>query len=181
MSTPEKRVTPLMLLLCAIIGGGSGLLLQTYRSGVGLAPFAPPFSLAASLAVLALVLVVLARRLKAAISAERTRAVNPFHAVRLLAGAWAGQITGSLFLGFGLGLGSTIITRIAHVQVSVWVPMLSAAVAGGLLIVAGVIAENACRVPPEDGETEGGGSHTPEVTGTTQDPASAYRAPDDYS
>ena len=172
------RVNPLTLLLFGIVGGGAGLLVQTYRSGVGLAPLSPPLSLPASLLVLAVVLVILASRLKKALNPDRTRAVNPFHAIRLLAAARAAQFTGSLCAGFGIGLIVTIIDRVTQLSVTVWLPMALTIVFGAVLIAAGIIAENACRIPPEDGETDE--VRDPEQ-GTAPGSVSAYRAHDDYS
>ena len=174
----HSRVSPLTLLLCGIIGAGAGLLIQTYRSGVGHAPLSPPLSFPASLLVLAVVLLILASRLKKALGSERTTVVNPFHAIRLLAAARAAQFTGSLCAGFGLGLIVTIVDRMTQLSFTVWLPMVLTTVFGAVLVAAGVIAENACRIPPEDGDEEEAAE--PEE-GTAPGSVSAYRAHDDYS
>lgn len=173
---PNQRVSPLTLLLCGIIGAGAGLLTQTYRSGVGLAPLSPPLSLPASILVIALVLLVLAHRLKKAVTAERKTTVNPFHAVRLLAAARSAQFTGSLFAGFGLGLVATILARITQLAPSVWLPMVLTTLMSVVLLVAGIIAERACRIPPEDPDVQ---DETETEEGTAPGSVSAYRAHDD--
>src|SRR5690554_6530300 len=149
MTGKPARLSILTLLLCGIIGAGAGLLTQTYRSGVGFAPLSPPLSLPASLLVIAIVLFILAHRLKKAIASERKTTVNPFHAVRLLAAARAAQFTGCLFAGFGVGLIVTILNRISQLSVTVWLPMVLTTVMAVVLLIAGIIAENACRIPPE--------------------------------
>lgn len=150
MNASTRKLNPLTLVLFGIVGAGVGFLLQTYRSGVGQPPFSPPFSLPASLLVMSLILIVLARRLKRATDETRTTTVNPFHAVRLLAAAWAAQFTGALFAGFGVGLAATIIGRVSQLAVQVWAPVGLTALSGAVLVVAGVITERMCRIPPND-------------------------------
>lgn len=176
MNTPHARVSPLTLLLCAVIGLGAGLLIQTYRSGAGLAPLSPPVSLPASLVVISILLTVLAKRLKKYLSPERKSSVNPFHAVRLLAAGRASQFTGSLFVGFGAGLFVTVASRISQMDLQNWLVMLLTAIAGVVLLLAGIYAEQACRLPPEDGEES---ELSQEPTGTAPGGVSAYRAHDE--
>lgn len=173
MNAPIARLSPLTLLLCAIVGAGVGLLTQTYRSSVGLASFSPPLSLAASLCVISVILLVLARRMKKNVADERSNTVNPFHAVRLLAAARAAQFTGSIFAGFGAGLFIIIAPRVSQLVAGVWLPMLLTSLMGVVLLIAGIIAERACRIPPEDADTT-------EVADEEEGPApgsvSAYRS-----
>lgn len=176
MSDPHARISPLTLLLCAVIGLGGGLLIQTYRSGSGLAPLSPPASLPASLLVIAIMLFILAKRLKAYLSPERKAPVNPFHAVRLLAAGRASQFTGSLFAGFGAGLFVTVASRITQMDMQNWLNMLLTALTGALLLLAGIYAEQACRLPPEDGDEN---ELSQEPKGTAPGGVSAYRAHDE--
>lgn len=173
---PKQRVSPLTLLLCAIIGVGAGLLTQTYRSGVGLAPLSPPVSLPASILVIAVVLFVLAHRLKKTVTGERKTAVNPFHAVRLLAAARSATFTASLFAGFGVGLVVTIVGRITQLATSVWLPMVLTTLMSIVLLIAGIIAENACRIPPKDPDAQ---EETETEEGTAPGGVSAFHAHDD--
>jgi len=154
-----QRTSPLSVLASAVIGIAVGVLIQVYLSSRGGAPLVPPISLAATLLVLAAVLVVLAVLLRRAVNRSSQRPVNPFHAVRLLAGARAGQFAGALFGGFGAGLAMQLLTRGVMAPTSTWVPMLLVAGAGAVLLICGVIAESLCRVPPDDPEAErtGGG------------------------
>lgn len=176
-----QRTSPLSVLTFAVVGIAIGLLVQFARSSQGQAPLVPPVSLAFTLLVIAAVLLVLAILLHRAVrsgdssSSEnsngsrnrqpRRRPVNPFHAVRLLAGARAGQFAGALFGGFGGGLALQLLARSVMPPSATWLPMILVLGAGAALVVCGVIAEWLCRVPPEgpesEGDAEGTGSGAP--------------------
>ncbi|MFC6236077.1 DUF3180 family protein, partial [Leucobacter soli] len=85
-----QRTPFLSVVTFAVAGLAIGLLVQLVRSAQGSPPLVPPLSLAATLLVIAAVLVVLAILLRRAVLRTSGRAVNPFHAVRLLAVARAG-------------------------------------------------------------------------------------------
>lgn len=151
-----QRTSPLAIATCAVIGTGVGLLVQLFRSTKGQAPLVPPLSLPLTLLVFGAVLVVLAISLRRAVNRKSGKPVNPFHAVRLLAGSRTAQFVGALIGGFGGGLGLQLLSRSVMPQASVWVPMVLVLVAGAVLVACGVIAEMLCRVPPSnDDEGEG--------------------------
>jgi hypothetical protein len=152
-----QRISPLAIATCAVIGGGFGLLVQLYRSTRGQAPLVPSLSLTFTLLVFGAVVLVLAISLRRAVTRKSGKAVNPFHAVRLLAGARTAQFTGALIGGFGGGLALQLLTRSVMPQASTWVPMLLVLGAGAALVGCGIVAEMLCRVPPADddgGESE---------------------------
>lgn len=152
-----QRMSPLASATCAVIGIGAGLLLQLFRSTKGQAPLVPPLSLTLTLLVFGGVLLVLAISLRRAVNRKSGKPVNPFHAVRLLAGARTAQLVGALIGGFGGGLALQLLSRSVMPPASTWVPMLLVLAAGATLVVCGVIAEMLCRVPPggdDDGEDE---------------------------
>ncbi|CAG7620549.1 hypothetical protein LEUCIP111803_02373 [Leucobacter soli] len=147
-----QRTPFLSVVTFAVAGLAIGLLVQLVRSAQGSPPLVPPLSLAATLLVIAAVLVVLAILLRRAVLRTSGRAVNPFHAVRLLAGARAGQFAGALFAGLAAGSGLQLLTRSILPPASTWAPMLLVLTSGVVLVVCGVIAELLCRVPPGDSE-----------------------------
>lgn len=156
--TRMQRTSPLAVLAFAAAGLAIGLLVQLIRSTQGSAPLVPPISLAATLLVIAGVLILLAVLLRRAVTRAAGRAVNPFHAVRLLAGARAGQFAGALFAGFGGGSILQLLTRSVMPPAATWLPMLFVLIAGAVLVACGIIAEMLCRVPPrgpEEGEQAG--------------------------
>lgn len=152
-----RRTSPLSVIAFAVVGVGAGLLIQLFRSARGSAPLVPPISLAESMLVMAVVLIVLAVMLRRAVTRASERRVNPFHAVRLLAGARAGQFAGALLGGFGAGLALQLLTRSVMPPAATWVPMLAVLGAGIVLTVCGVVAEALCRVPPDDPDAQGEG------------------------
>lgn len=166
--TRMQRTSPLTVATFAAIGTAVGLLVQFARSTRGLAPLVPPVSIAATLTLIGVVLLVLAIMLHRAVrphdddrssSAERggpaRRRVNPFHAVRLLAGARASQFAGALFAGFAVGLALQLLTRSIMAPSATWLPMVLVIASGIVLIVCGIIAELLCRVPPSDSDASG--------------------------
>lgn len=149
-----QRASPLAVAAFAAIGLAVGLLVQFARSTWGFAPLVPPISLPATLVVLGAVLLVLGIMLRRAVTRRSKRAVDPFHAVRLLAGARAALFAGALFAGFGTGLLLQLLTRSVAAPTGTWLPILLTLIAGVLLAVCGVIVESLCRVPPDDPETD---------------------------
>lgn len=155
-----QRLSPVTLITVAVIGVGAGLLLQFLRSSRGTAPFVPPLSLSLTMVVLGAVLVALGVTLRRAVTRKSGRQVNPFHAVRLLAGARAGQYVGALLGGFGAGLALQLLTRTVLPPVATWLPMVFVFVGGIVLLICGVIAEAMCRVPPSDDGNEADSTQT---------------------
>lgn len=160
--SPKASVSPWLLVLLIGLGGAVGHFTQTLLSGMGRPPFVPPVSLPASLVIIALVLWILAIRLTRAIERKSEQPVNPFHAVRLLAGARAGQFSGALFAGFGAGLIVEVTTRTVPAGSATWIPMIATSVAAVILMVTSWFAERACRVPPEDPQRDEGDEALPE-------------------
>lgn len=163
-----QRTSPLTVATFAVVGIGIGLLLQLVRSNAGMAPLVPPASLALTEIVLGGVLITLAISLRRAVTKKSGKAVNPFHAVRLLAGARAGQFVGALIGGFGAGLALQLLSRSVLPSAASWLPMLAVLVGGIVLVVCGVIAESLCRVPPGGDDTE-----TPRNDGAEAEPGAA--------
>ncbi|MGK0714884.1 DUF3180 family protein [Leucobacter sp. W1153] len=149
-----ERTSILTIAAFGAAGIAAGVLLQVFRSTRGDAPFVPPGSLPATLLVLAVVVLGLGIALRRAVTQATARPVNPFHAVRLLAGARACQFAGSLLGGFGLGLLAQLLTRSVFPQSTTWLPMLFVAITGIVLLVAGAIAEWLCRIPPDGSDAE---------------------------
>ncbi len=151
-----ERLNPLAVLAAAAIGVAIGLVVQFALSSRGNPPLVPPLSLPATLVLISAILLGFGIRLRRNV-AKRAGAVNPFHAVRLLAAARAGQLVGAALGGFGGGLALSLLGRSVPAPTATWLPMVLA-LAGGVVLVAGaMIAERLCRVPPgESGGEEAG-------------------------
>lgn len=150
-----QRVNP----VTAVILGGAGLIiglgLQSLQSALGRASIVPPTSLVVTLVMIAVVLLALGVMLRVSVR-RASQPVNPFFAVRLLAGSRAGQFVGAFFAGFGAGLLLQLLTRSVMPPASTWSPMLLTLVAGLVLHICGVIAEALCRVPPGSSDPDDG-------------------------
>jgi hypothetical protein len=155
MSGQLQRTNPLVTLAFAAIGLAGGLVVQFARSALSRAPFAPPYSLAATMVVLAGVLLVLAIMIRRRIIGRTPGGVNPFHAVRVLAAARASQFVAALIGGFGGGLVLSLVGRTVAPAAALWLPMAATFIAGLSLMTCGIIAEYLCRVPPESGDEAG--------------------------
>ena len=169
----EHRLSPLVALACAVIGMSAGVLIQLWRSRLGYATVVLPYSLTASMLVLAAVLIVLGIRIRRAVTGKKKRHINPFGAVRLLAAARAGQCVGALLGGISAGLLFIILFRTVSPPLQVWLPTAAALIAGIVLTVAGMITEQLCKIPPtEDDESDNGNTSPADghpVTGYTSD------------
>lgn len=139
------------LLLLGIVCG-AGLEMFTLRRGIPL--LVPPYSSAVCLAGLAVILLVLALRLRRLLR-EKKRPVNPFHAVRLLAASRAGQLLGAFGAGAGGGMLLAVLQR-SQAPATLWLPMVALLLSGLLLLGCARFAERTCRIPPngENGEQE---------------------------
>ena len=153
----DGRMNPLTTVAAAAIGAAIGLVVQFWLSGRGNAPFVPPISLPVTLVFVAALLIGFGVRLRSTVT-KRPGDVNPFHAVRLLATARAGQLAGALFGGFGGGLLLSLSGRSVPAPLETWLPMLLSLIAGAVLTVAGLVAEHLCKVPPGEDSDEGSGS-----------------------
>ncbi|KAM9862943.1 hypothetical protein ACI1US_01183 [Leucobacter sp. BZR 635] len=153
-----QRLNPLHLLGTAAVAAAVALFIQAWLSSRGRPSLVLPYSMAVTLVALAILLIVLGLRLRTHV-AKGIGAVNPFHAVRLLATARAGQIVGATFAGFGGGLLLSLLGRSVPAPVPTWLPMLVTGLAAIALLVCAIITEHLCRVPPggeDDGEADPG-------------------------
>lgn len=144
-----RGLNPLHLVASGAIGAAIALLIQAWLLSRGRPSLVPPYSLAVTLTLLAALLISLGLRLRRHMK-KGTGAVDPFHAVRLLATARAGQLVGALFTGFGGGLMLSLLGRSVPAPIETWLPMLVTLVTGALLLGCAIVTEHLCRVPPGD-------------------------------
>ncbi len=142
------------LVLAAMVGAGVGLLGEGWRSSTGRALLLPPWSFAGTLLVLAVVLLLAGRPVRRRLRDERAKPLSPFYAVRVLAAAKAAALVGALCAGGAAG----ILIFFATLQLSpaprFWVVVVIAVLSAGVLLVAGLVVESWCVLPPDDDEME---------------------------
>ncbi len=155
------------------MGAAIGLLTQFVLSNRGAPPLVPPLSLPVTLVLIGAVLLGFGIRLRRTV-AKRAGDVNPFHAVRLLAAARAGQLVGGLLGGFGAGLALSLLGRSIPAPTATWLPMLLAFVGGAILVACAAVAEHLCRVPP-GGDDADSAEHDADPSGPVDQ--AAFRKP----
>lgn len=154
-----ERSNPIVTLAVAAVGAALGILVQLALSGRGAPTLVPPLSLPVSLIFIGAVLAALGIRLRRSLK-RGTGAVDPFHAVRLLAASRAGQLVGAGLGGFGGGLALAVLGRSVAPPPATWLPMVLTLLGGAVLVGCAVFAERCCRIPPgaddeEPAETPG--------------------------
>lgn len=141
------RTRPLTLLVAALIGVASAFGLDTLLAMRGLAVVVPPISLAIALVLIGGVLIALAWPVRRAASGERR--IDPFYALRVVVLAKSSAVAGALLAGAAAGILLYLVTR-AVVPLGSSLAAGATVVAAVLLLVAGLVAEHWCALPPDD-------------------------------
>lgn len=149
----RTRVSTLVALVA--VGGGAGFVVQVALAAAGLPKYRPDYALALSLLFLAGVVIALALPIRRATRAEVRTRIDPFHATRVVMFAKASSLAGALLTGAGVGLLVELLTRSGGLNGDAL--LRSLAVLGGAvaLLVAGLVGEWLCTVPPADDEPGG--------------------------
>lgn len=151
-----KRTRPTTLVIVGLIGTVVGLLTDAALAASGRALLVPPVTLSVTLAVIAIVVVVLAWPIRRAIRGKQTLRIDPFRAARTAVLAKASSVLGALLTGLPLGLLLFMFTRTVLADTSSIVLTVSTVVGGALLLVGGLLAEWFCTLPPDDPDADQG-------------------------
>ena len=153
-----SRTSPLHLVLFAAVGATVGWLLEVILTASGRAIVIPSISLAISLFVIAAVVVVLAVPIYRYSRGLRRDRVNPFYALRVVVLAKASSSSGALLGGAAAAVAVYLLSRTVSPgvgSVTAGFVVLGAAI---VLLIAGLVAEHLCTIPPDD---EDSSSHNP--------------------
>jgi O-antigen ligase len=144
-----NRTRPVPLVLFAAAGAAAVWLLEIALLAGGRPAAVPPTTLALALAVIGILDLALAIPIRRAVR-DRTRSrIDPFYATRVAVLSKASSLAGALALGVGVGILIFLLTRSVLAVGSVL--MAGATVVGAIvLLVAGLIAEYLCSIPPDD-------------------------------
>lgn len=144
-----KRTRPISLVLFAAGGGAIVWLLEIALIASGRPAAVPPVTLALALGVIGVLDVALAVPIRRAVRDGQRGKIDPFYATRVVILAKASSLTGSLVAGIGVGILIFLSTRSVLAVGSIL--MAVATVVGAIiLLVAGLIAEHLCSIPPDD-------------------------------
>jgi uncharacterized protein DUF3180 len=144
------RTRPFVLVLFAIVGAGAGLLLQVILAAAGTAVASAPFTLALSLAVIGVLVVVFAVPVRRSVRDREKHRVDPFYATRVVILAKASSIAGTLLFGATSVIVGYLLTRAVIATVGSIFTSGAAVVGSVVLLVCGLVAENMCSLPPDD-------------------------------
>jgi hypothetical protein len=146
------RTSWLAIALTVLVAGALTWLLETMLVMSGRPALVPPLTLGPALALLAVVLLLLAWPVRQA--AQGKRRVDYRHATSVLGFAKASSLVGALLGGAALGGLAFFGTRAVVAEDAV---LAVAVVAGGALVqlIAGLLAEHWCVLPPDDEERAG--------------------------
>ncbi|CAN5349110.1 hypothetical protein BH11ACT4_BH11ACT4_16470 [soil metagenome] len=145
-----KRTRPLHLVLLAVLGAGVTWLLETALAAAGRAIVIPPYTLAAALLLIAVILIVMALPVRRVSRGVPNARIDPFYATRVVMLAKASSLSGALVGGGGLGITAFLLSRSVLPAVGSVTMSVGTGVAGILLVVAGLVAEHWCFIPPDD-------------------------------
>ena len=148
----RRTSTPLILAL--VLGGAAAAWLGQLALAAGSAPtLTPPVTLVVALFAIAAIVLGLGWPIRQVVRGKRTRPVDPFFAMRVVVFAKATSLTGALLTGAGIGVTVFNLSRLAApVLPGLWYDLLTLAGAAAMLV-AGLVVETWCRIPPEDHET----------------------------
>jgi hypothetical protein len=149
-----KRTHPTTLVIVGLIGTVVGLLTDAALASSGHGVIVPPVTLSVTLAVIAVLIVVLAWPIRRAIRGTAPLRIDPFRAARTAVLAKACAIMGALLAGLPLGLLLFMLTRTVLGDTSSILITASAVLGGALLLTGGLLAEWFCTLPPDDPESD---------------------------
>ena len=142
------------LVILAAIGAAVGFLAQVALASGGLQRYRPEYTLALSLLFLAGIVIALAVPIRRATRATVRTRIDPFHATRVVLFAKASSIAGALLTGAGAGLLTEVLVRGGGVNTDSLLRTLAVLAGAVALLVAGLVGEWLCTVPPSDDEPD---------------------------
>ncbi|MDR6971688.1 DUF3180 domain-containing protein [Leifsonia shinshuensis] len=145
-----KRTGPASLIGLAVLGLAIGFLAELAAASMGAAIFIPPLTLPITLLAVAVIVVAFAVPIRRAVRGRSVRRIDPFQATRIVVLAKACSLSGALLVGAGVGVGAYLLTR--DVLPGGNAILLTALATAGavVLLVAGLVAELFCTLPPGD-------------------------------
>lgn len=146
-----KHTSAVTLVIFAVAGIAAGIIVQVALAGTGQPGVRPPLTLAIGLALIGLIDIALAWPIRKVAKGTAKARVDPFYAIRVVVLAKASSISGALLAGAATGFVVYLLSRSVPAVGSVGFSI--ATLAGAIvLMVCGLIAEQMCKLPPDEGE-----------------------------
>ncbi|PPH53640.1 DUF3180 domain-containing protein [Rathayibacter sp. AY1E2] len=144
-----RRTRISTLLGLGLAGAVAGFLLDLAIAAAGRPVLIPPLTVPLTLIVVAALVLGFAVPIHRATMGTLRRPIDPFRAMRVVVLAKASSHVGSLLLGASGGILVYLLSRAIPSLGSVWQDV--ATIVGALvLLVAGLVAEHLCTIPPSD-------------------------------
>jgi hypothetical protein len=144
----RTRSTTLIALLIA--GAAVGWFLENGLVMSGRALLIPPLTLGATLLIVGIVLLALARPIRRSTLGRTPGRIDPFRATRVVLLAKASALAGALLAGVTGGVLAFVLARPVLPGASSVGLAVAGTVGAVVLLVAGLVAEHWCTVPPDD-------------------------------
>ena len=145
-----KRTHASTVIAFVLAGAVGGYLIDLAIVSGGGNAIVPPLSLPITLVGVAALVVAFAWPIRRAVKGKATKHLDPFRAMRTAVLAKACSLSGALLVGAGVGVGAYLLTR--DVLPGGNAILLTALATAGavVLLVAGLVAELFCTLPPGD-------------------------------
>jgi len=156
-----NRTRPASLIGLGVAGLVIGFLAELAASSMGVPVFIPPLTFPITLLAVAIIVVAFAVPIRRAVRGRTVRRIDPFQATRIVVLAKACSLSGSLLVGAGVGVGAYLLSR--DVLPGGNAILLTALATAGavILLVAGLVAELFCTLPPGDDDERTENVHVP--------------------
>lgn len=149
-----KRSSASLIVGSAGAGAVVLYLVEMFSLSRGFDTVQPPLSLSVTLFLSAVLVVLLAVPVRRAVNGNKPVRVDPLYATRVLALAKATVIVGALGFGAGLGIVLHLVSRPTVPPLVVFGSSVALMLTAALLVVGGIIAEQLCTLPPDDGTND---------------------------
>ena len=145
----KQTSIPLLIGLVAA-GAAVAYLGELFLQTTGGVTFVPPYSIDVTLFVVAAAVIAMAVPVRRRITGKRKAPLDPFYAVRVAVLAKASALTGAILMGAGIGILAILLGRPVLPDWSLLLPAIGLGGCSLVLVVAGLIAEWMCVLPPDD-------------------------------
>lgn len=150
------RTRPLHLVLLGLLGGVLLWFVEVALAATGQPVVIPPFTLGVALLLIGVLIVVMAVPVWRVTRRVPGARVDPFYATRVVMLAKASSLGGALLGGAGAGIVIYLLSRSVLPGVGSVTMAFATTIGAVLLLVAGLVAEHMCTIPPDDDESPKG-------------------------
>lgn len=149
-----KRTRISSLLGLGLAGVVLAFLIDLGVAAAGSPVLVPPLTLPLTLVAIGALVLGFAIPIYRATRGTKKARIDPFRAMRVAVLAKASSLSGALVLGVGIGILIYLSSRSVPAYASIW-QSVATTVGALILLVAGLLSEHFCTIPPGDDEDQG--------------------------